>query len=98
MNKNRALKDMFCLIVSVQNDKCILCEACLKTRYFTANVWRFYDFSTKLFCIFLKANIFSNTERRKMLQLILISKFEKLFQFLNSFLSSRNDISRGKYA
>ena len=51
-----------------------------KNSIFTANVWLINDFATQLFCIFLKANIFSKTAltERKKLQ-ILISKFEKLF-------------------
>ena len=52
-----------------------LCDACLKTRIFTANVRLINYSATQLFGVFLKANIFSKAE------IFLISKFEKLFIF-----------------
>ena len=44
----------------------------LETRIFTENIWLDNHFSTQLLCIFLKANIMSQTER-KTLQILLIS-------------------------
>ena len=66
MNNDRALKKKFCQKSSVQHIKCTLCDACLNSRIFTANVWLINDFATQLFCIFLKANVFSKTERKKL--------------------------------
>ena len=46
--------------------KRFLCDACfLETRIFTAIVWLIKYFATQLFCIFLKANMFSKTEHKK---------------------------------
>ena len=71
----------------------------IKTRIFTANVWLINDFATQLFCIFLKANIFSKTERKKLqiFPVIHVRKFEKHFQVLNSVLISSRIISPGKF-
>ena len=80
VNNDRVLKDKFCQKIWVQYIKCILRNACLKTRIITANVWLINYFATQLFGVFLKTNIFSKTERKK-LKFFLISKFEKLFYF-----------------
>ena len=66
MNNDGALKDRFCQKGSVQYLNYILCEACLKTRVFTAVVWLINGFATKLFCIFLKAYTLSKTECKKL--------------------------------
>ena len=73
--------------------KCIF-VTCVKLEFSQQMYGSFNDFATQLFCIFLKASIFSKTERKKQ-QIILINKFEKLFRFLIQFLSSRI-ISPGK--
>ena len=65
MNNDRVLKDTFCQkIESNIFLKCILRNARLKTRIFTANVWLINYFATQLFGVFLKTNIFSKTERK----------------------------------
>ena len=46
MNNDRALKDKFCQEISVKYVKFILCDACLKTRLFTANECLIKDFAT----------------------------------------------------
>ena len=84
MNNDRALKDTFCQKISVQYIRCILCDACLKIGIFAANVWLINKYATPLFSLFLKANIFSKTEHKKLQYLFLISKLEKLFYVLNS--------------
>ena len=63
------LKDKCCQEIAVQYVECILSDACLKTRIFAADVW-LNDLATQLFCVFLKVNLFSKTER-KMLQILL---------------------------
>ena len=60
VNNDRALKDKFCQNIWIQYIKCILRNACLKTRIFTANVWLINYFATQLFCVFLKVNIVLN--------------------------------------
>ena len=57
----------------------------IKNKNVTTNTGFFTDFATQPFCIFLKANIFLKTGRKK-LQTFLISKFWKAF--LSSKLSS----------
>ena len=50
-----------------------------KKSTFSANVWLTDDFATQLlFLIFLKANVFSKPERKK-LQIFLMSKLNNLF-------------------
>ena len=49
-----------------------------KNSRFYSKRWFVNDSATQLFCVLLKANEFSKTERKK-LQTLLISKFEKLF-------------------
>ena len=43
-----------------------MCDACLKTRTFTANAWLINFFATQPLGVFLKANIFSKSERKKL--------------------------------
>ena len=68
VNNDRVLKDKFCQKIWVQSIKCFLRNACLKTRIFTANVWLINYFATQLFDVFLKINIFSKTERKKLIR------------------------------
>ena len=66
VNNDRVLNDKFCQKIWVHYIRCILRNACLKTRIFTANIWLINYFATQLFCVFLKTNIFSKTERKKL--------------------------------
>ena len=66
LNNDRVLKNKFYQKIWVQYIKCILRNACLKTRIFTANVWLINYFATQLFGVFLKTNIFWKTERKKL--------------------------------
>ena len=74
MNSDTALKNTFS---SVRNFKSnILITFCV-TRVLKLEFLQ-QMYATQLFCIFFKANTFSETQPKK-LQILLISKFEKLF-------------------
>ena len=70
MNNDTALKDKFCQKISVQIvltiSNCILCDVCLEIQIFTANVRLIMNFAIQLFCIFLKVDLYSKTERKKL--------------------------------
>ena len=93
MNNDRVLKDKFCHYIWVQYIKCILRNACLKTRIFTADVWLINYFATQLFCYFWKPiysqklNVKSwNFFHKKVWKAFLDSDFQFLSAFYIQFL------------